>query len=241
MATKEKWKVFENVFDEFALRNLFKLSSEGHFDELESPVSIGKESNVFTAKKGKGRIIVKIYRLETCDFRRMYDYIKYDSRYFNIKKQKRSIVFAWTQREYRNLVRAREAGVSVPLALTFKYNILLLEYIGDSVRNEIALRVKDKLPKYPKKFFKEVIENMKRLHKAGFVHGDLSEFNILNLNEKPVFIDFSQALQLDSSIAEELLERDVRNICNFFKRLGLKVDVKKIYDEIRTSGAKTES
>ena len=48
--TREKWKTYENVFDQFTLRTLFKLSSQGHFDELKSPISIGKEANVFTAE-----------------------------------------------------------------------------------------------------------------------------------------------------------------------------------------------
>jgi serine/threonine-protein kinase RIO1 len=72
--SKEKWKVWGNVFDEFTFRTLFKLASQGHFEELKSPVSIGKESNIFSAKKSKENIIIKIYRLETCDFNKMYDY-----------------------------------------------------------------------------------------------------------------------------------------------------------------------
>ena len=43
-------------------------------------------------------------------------------------------------------------------------------------------------------------------------------------NEKPVFIDFSQATPTDSPNAEELLERDVENICRYFKKLGLSKD-----------------
>ena len=91
--------------------------SSGHIDGLESPISVGKESNVFSAKKGNDRVIVKIYRLETCDFNRMYDYIKYDRRYVTLRKQKRKVIFAWAQREYRNLLKAREAGINVPTAI----------------------------------------------------------------------------------------------------------------------------
>ena len=75
--------------------------------------------------------MVKIYRLETCDFNRMYDYIKDDQRYLKIKKGKRNIVFTWVQREYRNLLKARQANVSVPTPLTFLKNVLVLEFIGD--------------------------------------------------------------------------------------------------------------
>lgn len=228
---KEEFKTMHDVFDEFTNRTLYKLITQGHFEGLESPISIGKESNVFSAiKKDGSRVMVKIYRLETCDFNRMYDYIKDDPRFIDIKKGKRNIIFSWVQREYRNLLKARQANVSVPTPLTFSNNVLVLEFIGDN--GIFAPKLKDAIPKNPREFFEKIIVNMKKLHKAGFVHADLSAFNILNYNEKPVFIDFSQCTTLDSSRASEYLERDVRNICNFFKKIGLKVDETKVKKEI---------
>lgn len=224
---KEEFKTMHGVFDEFTNRTIYKLISQGHFEGLESPISIGKESNVFSAlKKDDTRVMVKIYRLETCDFNRMYDYIKDDPRFLNIKKGKRNIVFKWVQREYRNLLKARQANVSVPTPLTFSNHVLVLEFIGDN--SIIAPKLKDEKPKNPKDFFNKIIDNMKKLYKAGLVHSDLSAFNILNYNEKPVFIDFSQCTTLESSRANEYLERDIRNICNFFKKIGLKVDEAKV-------------
>lgn len=220
---RERWKVFENVFDEFTLRTLFKLSSQGHFSELESPLFIGKESNVFTAKADNenGRIVAKIYRIEACDFNRMYDYIKADPRYGFLKKHRRKIIFAWTQREFRNLSIARTAGVKVPTPITFANNVLLEEFIGDG---KVAIRMKDDKPDRPIEFFRKVVENMHKLYKAGLVHGDLSEYNILNHRGEPVFIDFSQAMPADTQLGRELLERDVRNIARFFKKLGVPCD-----------------
>ncbi|MFH1505552.1 MAG: RIO1 family regulatory kinase/ATPase, partial [archaeon] len=169
---KEEWKVYKNIFSEFSLRNLFKLSSQGHFEELQSPVSIGKEANIFTAVRRDGkRIIIKIYRLENCNFNKMYDYIRADMRYQNMKKQKRQVVFSWTQREYRNLLIAREV-IKVPTPIAIKDNILLMEYIGDK---EPAQKLKDDVPKDPKKFFDLVVRNMKKLYKKGLIHGDLSD------------------------------------------------------------------
>ena len=228
---KEEFKTWGDVFDQFTQKTVYKLITRGHFEGLESPISIGKESNVFSALKKDGTgVMVKIYRLETCDFNRMYDYIKDDARFVNLKKGKRNIIFSWVQREYRNLLKAREANVSVPTPLTFLNNVLVLEFIGDD--GIFAPKLKDENPKNKKEFFNKIIINMKRLYKAGLVHSDLSAFNILNYNEKPVFIDFSQCTTLDSSRANEFLERDIRNICNFFRKIGLKVDELKVKKEI---------
>ena len=228
---KEEFKTWGDVFDQFTQKVVYKLISQGHFEGLESPISTGKESNVFSAlKKDGARVMLKIYRLETCDFNRMYDYIKDDVRFVNLKKGKRNIVFSWVQREYRNLLKAREANVSVPTPLTFSKNVLLLEFIGDD--GIFAPKLKDQIPKNPKEFFEKIVANMKKMHKAGLVHADLSAFNILNYNEKPVFIDFSQCATFDSSRANEFFERDVRNVCNFFRKIGLKVDESKIKRQI---------
>jgi len=113
--------------------------------------------------------------------------------------------------------------------MKFKNNVLVMEFIGNG---EIAPRLKDKKPKNPKEFLKEIIINIKRMYKADMIHADLSAFNILNLNERPVFIDFSQCSSLKHPRAREFLERDIRNICTFFTKLGLKPNEEKIKKQI---------
>ncbi|MBW2976537.1 serine protein kinase RIO [Candidatus Woesearchaeota archaeon] len=231
---KEKFKTMHDVFDDFTNRTVFKLITEGYFKGLESPISIGKESNVFSALTEEGkRVIVKIYRLETCDFNAMYDYIKDDSRYSHLKDKKRKVIFAWVQREYRNLMNAREAEASVPTPITFSNNVLVLEFIGTD--GKIAPKLKDKIPKNKKLFLGKVIENIKKLYKRGIVHADLSAFNILNFNEVPVFIDMSQATTLRHPRAEEFLQRDVKNIANFFNKISLKANEESIMKKIKNN------
>jgi RIO kinase 1 len=227
---KEKFKTYGDVFDNFTVRNLFELSSKGFFEEdTLSPISIGKEANVFSAKGKNGPIVLKIYRLETADFNRMYSYIRNDARFLNLKNQRRKVIFAWVQREYRNLFRAREANIRVPTPIAFMKNILIMEFIG---KNQPALKLKDDIPKNKKKFYGRVKEYIKNFYKIGFVHGDLSEFNILNLNDHPVFIDLSHSTMIRQSNSMELLERDVKNICRFFNKIKLSLDYEKELKEI---------
>ncbi len=229
----ERWKVYKNVFDEYTNRLLFKLASQEHFEELKSPIKLGKEANVFSAVKKDGTYVaVKIYRLESCNFNKMYDYLKYDPRYLNLKKQRRKVIFSWVQREYRNLHKARDANVRVPLPLTCKDHILILEYIGSE--NTPASMLKDQYPKDPKQFIEKCIEYMHLLYrKAGLVHADLSEYNILNHKENPVFIDFSQGTIIENTSAEELLIRDVKNIVQFAKKLNIELDTKEVLKKIK--------
>src|SRR3989338_3872334 len=224
---REDSKIRHNVFDEFTNRTIYRLITGGYFEGLKSPLFIGKESNVFTAltREGEQRV-VKIYRLESCDFNHMYDYIKADPRYSSIKKKRRNIVFAWVQREYRNLMIAREHGVPVPLPYAFMNNVLVLECITSG--DHIAPKLKDAPPRNPGQFFTKVVEGMRKLHKAGLVHADLSPFNILNRDEQPVFIDFSQATEYDTHGGEAYLQRDIRNVCAFFRPLEVDADEAKV-------------
>jgi RIO kinase 1 len=227
-SSREEWKIRGNVFDKFTLNILRKLSSQGYFEELESPVAIGKEANIFTAVKKDGSyVIVKIYRLENCNFNKMLNYIKQDARYVNLRRNKRDIIFNWVQREYRNLMISREV-IKVPTPIIFKNNIIVMELIG----NPIAPQLKDKIPVNPSKFLKSILKNIKLLWKQGLVHGDLSAFNILNDSENPIFIDFSQSTTTTSSDAKGLLLRDLKNLKQFFKKLGLDVNIEYEYNNI---------
>ncbi|MDP3734480.1 MAG: RIO1 family regulatory kinase/ATPase, partial [Nanoarchaeota archaeon] len=191
---------------------------------------VGKESNVFLASKDTQQVIVKIYRVQNCDFKRMYEYIGKDPRYSYLKKHRRDIIFAWAQREYKNLLRAEEAGILAPKPLAFRNNIIVEEMIGDQ---EPALQLKNRYPANPAAFFKQLILQIKKLYRKGLIHGDLSSFNILNFNEKPYLIDFSQTTLVKTPNSEELLERDVTNIIIFFRKLGIEADLSQTIQKIK--------
>ena len=226
---QERFKTLNGVFDSFTDRTLFSLQGKGAFDELVSPLKVGKESNVFTAVKDKKKVIVKIYRMQNCDFNKMYDYIRKDPRYEFLKKQRRSIIIAWTQREYKNLLKAEKAKISVPKAIACKNHILVEEFIGD---NDAAPPLKDTIPINPEKFLEDIIIQVKNLFNAGLIHGDLSSFNILNYHEKPILIDFSQSTLTKTPNSPELLKRDLKNILQFFRKLGIHKDEEKVFKRI---------
>lgn len=228
--TREEWKVWGNVFDSFTEHAINKLISQGRIDGLKSPISIGKESNIFTAQSRNGDVIVKIYRVQSCNFNKMYSYIRPDPRFHGIKPRRRQVILAWVQREFRNLFEARKAGVTVPKPIAIVDNAIVMELIG---KGEPAPKLKDALPSDLKSFFEKTVHEMKLMHKARLVHGDLSEFNILNYNDVPVLIDFSQATVFASPNSEELLIRDAKNVANFFVKKGVRTTAEDILKRIR--------
>lgn len=236
--SREEWKVYGNVFDEFTNRHLFKLSTQGYFEELRSALALGKEANIFLADtKDGGQVVVKIYRLENCNFNKMYEYLLQDERFQDLKGQRRKIIFSWVQREYRNLLKARES-IRVPRPLMVKDNIIVMELMGD--KDDAAPQLKNQIPKDIQKFFDETIECMANLLRGGLVHGDLSAFNILNDDEKPIFIDFSQATTTKSHGWKDLLKRDVENVCIFFSKHGVKMSSDEVYADLLVLQSKSD-
>ncbi|MEK6969376.1 MAG: serine protein kinase RIO [Nanoarchaeota archaeon] len=234
---QERFKTEKGVFDEFTHRALFELQSRGVFDELVSKISVGKESGVFWGIKGSKKVVVKIYFVQNANFNKMYDYIRKDPRYEFLKKHHRQIIFAWAQREYKNLMRAQKAKINAPKPLAFKENIIVEEFIGNE---KPAPPLKDASPIDPKKCFDLIITDMKKLYAEGLIHGDLSSFNILNFHETPYFIDFSQGTLVKTPNSKELLERDIKNILNFFAKLGIKEDFEKVLKNITGNDNKND-
>ena len=229
----ERFKTRNDVFDAFTRRNLFELAGRGLIDDdtALSPVKIGKEANVFSATRAGERVIVKIYRLETCDFRRMHEYLVQDPRIVSLKRQRRQIIFAWCRREFSNLMKARDARVRVPTPYAFKDNILVMAYIGGEGP---ASQLKDL--EADMDVYEQIVEQMRLLyHGAGLVHGDLSKFNVLVDEGRVYLIDFSQAVPVESRHAGELLARDCRNIAGHFARAGFAVSPDALRERILVS------
>ena len=225
---KNKFITYENVFDQSTLRGLFKVSSQGYFDEIKSPVKIGKESNVFTVESGDELRIVKVYRT-AASFAKMMDYMRADPRYMNVNGSKLTVVYAWAKKEFANLLKARKGGVTVPTPYAVHKNILCMEMIGDSTP---APMLHKRSPDNIELFYKRLRREIKKLYKARLVHTDISEYNILNFNDKPILIDFSHAIDLRYPGVEKFLMRDINNLVRYFGRFGLDLDADEEYAKI---------
>jgi RIO kinase 2 len=72
----------------------------------------------------------------------------------------------------------------------------------------------------PKPILMEILRNIKVTHqKAGLIHSDLSEYNILiKPNGRLLIIDWPQSVSTDHPNAQDYLKRDVLNILACFRR-----------------------
>lgn len=216
--------VLEEVFDRSTLMVVYDFMNKGAINEIHGVVRAGKESRVYWGKDKEGKeLAIKIYLVVSAEFRKgLVKYIEGDPRFRDVKHNTRSLIFAWAQKEFKNLELAARAGVRVPRPIAVKNNVLIMEFIGEN--GEGAPSLKEKTPKNPEKIYETLLVYLQRLYrKAELVHGDLSEYNIMVWRGRPVLFDVSQAVLLVHPMSDFLLRRDLTNLNKYFGRLGVNV------------------
>jgi len=222
----------DEVFDKYTLSTIEKLISNRIIDIIDFPISTGKEGNVFRAvTPDKKNVVIKIYRTSTSTFKHISQYILGDPRFKSIHKTRKDIIFAWTQKEFKNLERLKKIGVKAPNPIIFKNNVLVMEYIGDEIQP--APLLKDVEIKNPEKTFKTLISYISKMYtKANLVHGDISAFNILYFKNECYIIDLGQGVLSEHPNSLEFLKRDIKNVVSYFNKYNIRADAEDIYKKI---------
>src|SRR5215216_677759 len=217
----------------------------GFLDVLISGIKTGKEASVFLGKNSEGFVAVKIYTdLRVRSFKRDASYR--EGRFIGDTRIEKAIEqgsqkgldahqILWVQEEFRQMKHLYEHGVRVPKAIAVNGISLVMEFIGDENGNP-APRISDlKMEREEaEEAFRQSVENLKLIVRAGKVHGDYSTFNLLWHNETAVVIDFPQVIEFKNNPnAPAFLERDVHSLCKSFRKHGIKADEAKVIREVR--------
>ncbi len=234
------FEVVEEVFDYRTLMALYDLVNRGVISLMHGAVAAGKEARIYWAEGPRGEdLAVKIYLVTAAEFRRgRLKYMEGDPRFRRVGRSMRSVVRAWCSKEYSNLVRAHEAGVRVPRPVAFRENVLVMEFVDSGVRGVPAPLIKDCPPDDPDAAYREVKEFIRRAYlRAGLVHADLSEYNIMNRLNILYIIDWGSGVLKSHPNANEFLLRDIETVFRYFERLGAEVDdPREFYNELLSLG-----
>ncbi|MGD0729597.1 MAG: RIO1 family regulatory kinase/ATPase [Candidatus Micrarchaeaceae archaeon] len=219
----EQNKIDSGIFDDKTMIYLSKLYNKGVISKLNFITARGKEADVYIAEAGLSvkdakYVIVKFFRIETTSFLKMSDYLVGDTRFSKIKLTKYSIIKTWCRKEMGNLRIAAKADVFAPKPYMSNGSILAMEFIGND-EGIPAPQLRNVVLQYPAQFVEIVIDQIKKLYEANLVHADLSEYNILVKDNKPYFIDFGQAVITKHPNAMLFLQRDVKNILQYFSKI----------------------
>lgn len=217
----KEFKIEHGVFDEKTLFAIHRLLTKGMIKSVESIVKEGKESVILSGKDKDGDwLAIKVYRTKTANFKSMWTYLVEDPRFSGLKKFRRTVVYTWGRREFKNMKIAFENGISCPQPVEINENVLVMTFIGED--GMPAPRLIDVKLENPKEEYDFILNEIEKLLKAGIIHTDLSAYNIL-FYDKPYLIDFSQAVPLEHQSAQEFLKRDIKNVNSYFQKNGVEV------------------
>ncbi|XP_024024900.1 serine/threonine-protein kinase RIO1 [Morus notabilis] len=227
----------EQAIDPRTRMVLFKMLNRGVFHDINGCISTGKEANVYHATKSDGQeLAIKVYKTSVLVFKDRDRYVQGDYRFRHgyCRHNPRKMVKTWAEKEMRNLLRLKAAGIQCPTPLLLRLHVLVMEFIGKS--GWAAPRLKDaalSLDKLREGYLEMIIAMRTLYQKCKLVHGDLSEYNILYYEGHLYIIDVSQSVDLDHPHALDFLREDCVHVSDFFKKHGVAVmTIRELFDFI---------
>ena len=143
---------------------------------------------------------------------------------------KKLISGQWAFTEFATLGMLWEKGLPVPYPVQLSDDEMLMEFIGDAEGRAAPRLVQTRPdPALLPGLFEQLRTTMMTLAELGWAHGDLSPYNVLLAGEGDnphlVIIDWPQIVDvIGNPHGPEFLERDARNMGDWFTRRGFEVD-----------------
>ncbi len=140
---------------------------------------------------------------------------------------------SWLMHEFNTLKLLYDAGVAVPKPYSSSSNAILMGYIGDAEMAAPALNMVRLDPHEAEPLLEETLRYIELMMTHGFIHGDLSAYNILYWEGQITLIDFPQVT--DSRFnrqAQFILQRDIERVCQYFATYGVRRDPKALLNRL---------
>jgi len=215
-----------------APKSIQPLIEDGLVDEVIRSLMSGKEAQVFLVRCGDEIRCAKVYKdVADRSFKKAVQYqegrkIRNSRRQRAMEKRSKfgrdQQEVVWQTAEVDALFKLAAAGVRVPKAYGLFGGVLLMELItgadGDVAPrlNDITMSAEQAVQDHA-----TVMNYVLRMMCVGLVHGDLSEFNVLQDANGPVIIDLPQAVNAAANnSAKSMLQRDVENITQYYSRFA---------------------
>ena len=205
--------------------SIWNFKTHGIIHKVLAQIGTGKESVIYSAlTPDQEFVVIKFHRYYALEFERIknslaYASIKLRGEELKIEDFMIDVPRAKAQVEFSVMKKLSEMGFSVPKPIDLDRHAIVMEMVYDEpgVPARLLKDVKLNNPKEAKEIILEEYNDI--VDKAGIVHGDFSQFNVMIKKDGSFYIiDWPQAVPSDYEFAEELRKRDVRNFEDYFKK-----------------------
>ncbi|MDZ7689196.1 MAG: RIO1 family regulatory kinase/ATPase [Halobacteriales archaeon] len=183
---------------------------------LGTKIEVGKESDVYECSDEERELVMKVHREGYTQFRdttRERDYT-HDKGHLSWMYTARKAA----EKEYETL-EALYPEVAVPEPVDQnRHALVMLRFEGVELRRADVDE--------PLVVLDAVLDELSKAWNVGYVHSDMSAYNVMVSSEGIRVIDWPQAVETDHPHARQLLDRDVSNLLSHFeKRYGSETDL----------------
>ncbi|OVE85500.1 serine/threonine-protein kinase RIO2 [Natronolimnobius baerhuensis] len=193
-------------YDTLALRALVEQDT---ISEFGSPLGVGKESDVYEVRSYKPHAL-KYHREGYTNFREVHKERDYTSDRDHVSWMYTARKAA--EREY-DILESLYPDVSVPQPIGQNRHAIVMEKMEGvelsqtKLEDEQVIGVLDLL-----------LSEIARAYDHGYVHADMSEYNVFVDEGGVTIFDWPQAIPTDHENATEFLRRDLTNAIGYFRR-----------------------
>ncbi len=176
---------------------------------LGAPLGVGKESDVYEARSYRP-VALKYHREEIANFRA----VDRERSYTADREHVSSLYTARkaAEREY-NTLEALYPEVSVPRPIDHNRHALIMEKMTGVELADARFESADVRPT-----LNTILAELAAAYRVGYVHADISEYNIFVDEEGPTIFDWPQSVPVDHPNADDFLKRDIENLIGYFQR-----------------------
>jgi len=193
-------------YDALALRTFAERET---VDGVGGPLGVGKESDVYEARSFQP-LALKYHREGYTNFREVRK-----EREYTAEKDHKSWLYTArkaAEREYEAL-EALYPDVSVPKPVDQNRHAVVMERIDGVELSRVELE-----PEQVTGVLDLVLCEMAESYDLGYVHADMSEYNVFVAEDGITVFDWPQAVPTEHENSRELLVRDVENLLGHFHR-----------------------
>ncbi len=176
---------------------------------LGAPLGVGKESDVYEARSHRP-VALKYHREEIANFRAVDK-----ERSYTADREHVSSLYTARQaaeREHETLSELYPE-VSVPRPIDQNRHAIIMEKMAGVELADAQFADHEVQP-----MLDAILAELAAAYKVGYIHADISEYNIFVDASGPTIFDWPQSVPTDHPNAEEYLRRDVTNLIGYFKR-----------------------
>ena len=201
------YKGYALVFKGYDALALSALAQKKTISALGTMIGVGKESEIYEAL-GFGVVVLKLHKIGQRSFQTVRT-----NREYMPEKTHCPWIFAYAksaEREYEAL-KALNGKVNVPVPIDMNRHVIVMSFIPGV--NLHRCRLED-----PDKIWQEILSQVKSAYDAGFIHGDLSEYNIMYDDTAVWIIDWPQWIPPDHVNADAVMRHDIETVAAFFAK-----------------------